>query len=192
MVLCADQVMSATHAVVLPLLLPTHTVGGGSRGRGRPVKVETKPTRADLDYHAEIAAQREEHVATDEVLQAVVGRRDPKDVLQKACEALAREAAVLEHHRKELEKRGRDVGQIVSRRAKLLVQVTQLQLRMGELSPEIPDLTSPVMLRVFRAFLEKVSAVAASVLPSEQYDVFFNKLENELHGWDEEMANKLR
>ncbi len=185
--------MSAAHnAVVLPLLVPTHTVGGGSRGRGRPVKVETKPTRADLDYHAEIAAQREEHVATDEVLQAIVGRRDPKDVLQKACEALAREAAVLEHHRQELEKRGRDVGQIVSRRAKLLVQITQLQVKMRELAPDVPDLTSPVMLKVFKAFLEKISTVAASVLPPEQYDVFFNKLENELQGWDEEMAERIR
>jgi hypothetical protein len=151
-----------------------------------------KPTRDDLDYHAEIAALREAHISSDDLVVAVTARRDPKDILQKTCEALAREAAILEHHRIELEKRGRDVGQLVSRRAKLLGQLAGLQVKMRELTPEVPDLTSPGMVEVFKAFLEKVSNVAASVLPPEQYDVFFNKLENELHGWDAEMAERLR
>lgn len=180
-------------AQVVPLL-PLHDVvdGGVSRSKGRPKKVEHRPTRADLDHHAQVASQQAEHVEADKIVCAVVERRDVREVLFEVSEALAKEAAVLEYQRRQLELRGRDVGQLVSRRANILVELTRLQVRLRDLDSQVLDLRSEPMQRIYKEWIRTIAGVAEEVLPPQQFDVFFNKLENRLQGWEDEIEARLR
>lgn len=180
-------------AQVVPLL-PLHAVadGGVNRPRGRPQKVERAPSRADLEHHAKVAQEQTEHVEQDEIVRAVADGRDPVDVLKKTAAALAREAAVLEHQRRQLELRGRDVGQLVSRRANILVQLTKLQIQVQEANPQLLDLRSEAMKIVFTEWLAKLAEVAQEVLTDQQYDVFFVRLESAFEGWEDDTESKLR
>lgn len=173
-------------------VLPLHEVGEGTRGRGRPKTVERKPTRDDLLYHAKVAQDRRAHVESDELAQAVRLGENPRDVLRRVAESLADEAACLQHERYELQKRGKSIGQVVSRRAALLVELTRLQIKINELDPSVLDLHGEAFARVFRIWLEDLAKVAKETLPPEQFDVLFNKLENTMTGWESRVEAMLR
>lgn len=175
-------------------LLPLHAVedGGLPRPRGRPKKVEPKPSRADLEHHAQVAQQQAERVEADDVVRAVVDGCDPQEVLRRASEALARLAAVLEQKRVQLELRGRDVGQLVSRKANVLMMLTQLQIKLRDLDPQVLDLHGQAFAQVFKIWVQDLARVAQQVLPPEQFDVLMIAMENELVGWEDRVEAMLR
>lgn len=162
------------------------------RGRGRPRKIEKKPTVDDLTYHAEMQAQEIEFVESDEIVQVTTERKNSAEVLHQIKERLARQAANLEFRRIELNKRGADTAQIISRQAAVLKEIAAIELKIRELGSHTLDLRGESFQKVFRLFLTKISSVARDTLPPEQFDIFFNKLENELHGWEDEAESLLR
>ncbi len=180
-------------AHVIPLL-PLHAVadGGVHRPRGRPKKVETAPGRADLDYHAEVTRQRIEHVDADQLVRAVADRADGHVVLQRVAEALAREAAVLEHERLQIQVRGRDVGQLVSRRVEVLRKLADIQVEIDRLGTSIIDPSSEGMQKLYRLFVNDVVGVAKELLPSELLDLFLNGLAQRFEDWEERAESILR
>lgn len=180
-------------AHVIPLL-PLHAVadGGVHRPRGRPKKVEPAPARADLDFHAEVARQRLEHVEANELVRAVSERADGRLVLQRVAEALAREAAVLEHERLQVQVRGRDVGQLVSRRVEVLRKLADLQQEIESTGVAIIDPNSEGMQRLYKLFVDDVVGVAKELLPPELLDLFLNKLAQRFDDWEERAESILR
>ncbi len=179
-----------SEANVVPLL-PLHAVGDARRGRGRPPKVEPKPTASDLQYHAAITAERSAHVAADPLVMAVAGG-DPQKVLEQTAAVLAMEAAALGHLQLEVAKRGRDFSMISSRRASILNELTKTQIKLRDLSPDLLDLRSEGFQRVFKIWIQDLVRIAQEVLPPEQFDVLTNKLENELVGWEDRVEAMLR
>lgn len=184
---------SDTVAPVIPLL-PLHTVadGGVRRPRGRPQRVEPAPTRSDLEFHAEVARQQLDHVAADEVVRTVAAGSDARLVLRQVAEALAREAAVLEHERLQVQVRGRDVGQLVSRRVEVLRKLAELHVEIERMDVRIVDPSSEAMQRVYKLWVDDVVGVAKDVLPSELLDVFLVRLAQRSDDWDERVDAALR
>lgn len=176
---------------VVPLLQPVHLAGAAPRGRGRPPKVEPRPTASDLDYHAAMVEERRGFIA-DHPLVRAVEEMDPKKVLEQTAVALAAEAAALEHLRGELEKRGRDFSMISSRRSAILCELTKTQIKIRDLDPQVIDLRGEAMTKVFRHWFETIASVAREVLPPEQFDVLFTRLELAFEKWEDEMEAKLR
>lgn len=176
--------------VVVPLL-PLHLSGDRARARGRPQKVEPRPSQSDLDYHAAILEERRDFVAEHPLVHAVE-ERNPQKVLEETAAALAAEAASLEHLRGEVEKRGRDFSMISSRRSAILCELTKTQIKIRDLDPQVLDLSSEQMTRLFRYWIETIRDVALDVLPAEQFDIFFNALENRLQDWEAEAEARLR
>jgi hypothetical protein len=182
------------EASVIPILLPLHTVadGGTGRPRGRPKKVEPRPTRADLEYNAEVALRRLEHVEADEVVRAVADKDNATEVLQRVAEALAEDAAVLQHERIEQQKRGRDVGQLVSRRVETLNKLAALEIEIGRQVAGVLDLNSEAVQRLLKIWVDDVTRVAHEVLTPESFDVFVTRLEVAVADWEERAEALLR
>jgi hypothetical protein len=181
---------------VIQLLPPLHTVadGGVSRSRGRPKRVERAPLLSDLDHHAAVSRQRLEHVAADEMVRAVSERVDARAILEKVAEALAREASVLEHERLQVQLRGRDVGQLVSRRVEVLKKLADLQIEIQHLGVAVLDPYSAPIQKMFELWVGDVLGVAQDVLKDrpELLDLFMEALARKAEGFEDRAEAVLR
>ncbi len=187
--------MSDPSAKVIELpRLPLHTVGHGgvTRGRGRPQKVEAKPGRDDLEYHAQVLVERAKVLDADEIVRAASNGCDAPRVLRLVVEALAGDAALLAHARDELSKRGRDVAQITSRRAALLDRIASLVVEIDRHSERVLDVSSEAMFVVYKLWVDDLKLVAREVLSQEQIEVFFVKLEARFADFEDRAAAALR
>jgi hypothetical protein len=162
------------------------------RKSGRAFKTASKPTIDDLAYHSLMQKQEAHFIDQDEIVQVAKSRADSMSVLHQVKERLARQAATLEFRRIEMNKTGRDTSQLSSRQAVILREMVAVEMRILNMSSQHLDLRSESFQKVFKLFLSKISEVAESVLPPEQYDIFFNKLENELQGWEDEAEAAIR
>lgn len=176
-------------------VIPMHQVPGipAHRGRGRPKKIETKPTPDALAYHAEMTRQQIEYVDNDAIVQATNMRKDSAEMLHLVRARLARVQASLEFRRLEDEKRGgREAAQILSRQTAVLREIAQIELKIKEMGVQMLDLHGEPMQKVFAMFVERIQRVASEVLPKAQFDLFFNRLETALEGWEEEAESLIR
>lgn len=181
----------SAKAIELPRL-PLHTIGGTSRGRGRPQKVESRPGRDDLEYHAQILAERAQVLEADDIVRAAARGSEPREVLRLVVEALAADAALLAHARDEIAKRGRDVAQITSRRAALLDRVASLTVEIERHSERVLDVKSEAMFVVYKLWVDDLKVVAREVLRPEQFEVFFSRLEVRFADFEERAEALLR
>lgn len=189
-----DRVQEAAeHAKVVPL----HAATGAKeaektpRAPGRPKKVVARPSKGDLEYHAETIKRKAAHVEKDEVVKAADKRENAAEVLRRIQAEVAREAAALEFDRIEQSKYGKDTASVSKARIAALKEVANLELELKRLSASIIDLKSEQMQKVFGLWISMIQE-AASVLPAEQADVFFNKLTSLTDGWEEKAADQLR
>lgn len=181
-------------------LLPLHDAPVSAEGKpvhvrrrpGRPRKVEKAPSATDLAYHAEVMALRERHVASDPVVGAVTTGTDPRDVLNLLKVEIAREAASLHFERLEVEKRGRDTGQVSTRRIEALKKIAEIELRLKELYPSALDLRGEAVQTVFRLWVERMTSVAEEVLAPESLAMFFNRFATAMVDWESEAEARLR
>lgn len=158
------------------------------RGRGRPRKVERMPTTTDLEYHAEMLVEKDKFIKEDPLVSAVAGRAEPIDVLRLVKAQIAEECAALHFQRLENEKRGRDTAQVSTRRIESLKKIADIEFEMRKLGADSIDLKSERFQRVFVFLIQILRETAEQTLPPEQIEVFFNRLESALHGWEEKAA----
>jgi hypothetical protein len=188
---------AAQHAQVVPLHAATGSTAKDAkeararRGPGRPRKTEPKPTKSDLEYHAETIKRKAEHVEKDAVVKAADKRENAAEVLRRIQAEVAREAAALEFDRIEQSKYGKDTASVSKARISALKEVANLELELKRLSSSVIDLKSEQMQKVFGLWIGMIQE-AAAVLPAEVADVFFNKLTSLTNGWEEKAANELR
>ncbi len=191
-----DDASSKLGGERLAPVLPLHLVGDPNiqRSRGRPKRIEPAPLKSDLDYHSAVARERLEHVEADEVVRALAERADARVLLGKIAEALAREAAVLEHERLETQKRGRDVGQLVSRRVETLKKLADLQVEIQNLGVAVLDPHSLPIQRMFELWVADVVEVATQVMQGrrELLDLFIEALARKAEGFEERAEDALR
>jgi len=177
-------------------VLPLHAATAPSkqkRGPGRPRKVEKKPTREDLEYHAEIMRRRECAINNDALVKDIEARPGGDPIMRGVQLRIAREAAGLEFDREEQSKYGRDTQTMSSRRIGALKEVADLEAKILSLKAEgMIDLHDERLQKVFSLFIETMKSVARSVLPPEQADVYVNTLATEMDGWEEKAESLLR
>jgi len=186
-------------------LLPVHAaprVGGKSkggtdlkvsRGRGRPRNVERMPTTSDLEYHAEMSAEKQRFIDADPVVVAATkGKVEATKLLKLIQTEVAKEAAALHFQRVENEKFGKDTSQTSTRRIDALTKIANIELEIKKLGPSTIDPSSEEFQRIFAMWVEVIRDVAAETLSPEQVDLFFNRLTTKLDGWEDRVADVSR
>jgi hypothetical protein len=162
------------------------------RRPGRPRSIEKRPTFDDLAYHAEIAEQRLEFLEADPVVQSVKKKTEAPRTIHEIRINLAKEAADLEWQKLELGKRGRDVSQVISRRADILLRLASLELEAARADASTLDPWSEPMQRIFKLWVQSLQKVVGEVLSEAQADAFYVKLGARLENWEKEVEEALR
>lgn len=186
-------------------LLPVHaapTLGGkGKQGnalkverqRGRPRKVERMPTTSDLQYHDQMAQEKERYIASDPVVIATTKGKAEATVLLKLIRAeIAKEAAALQFQRMENEKYGKDTAQTSTRRIDALTKIANIELEIKKLGPSEIDPYSEGMQKILALWVDAVREICTEMFSPEQIDFFFNRLSTQLEGWEERIANGVK
>lgn len=185
-------------------VLPVHaapTVGGKAkqgtqlkvkRGRGRPRKVERMPTTSDLEYHAKVVEERTRQIASDPVVQAAERHLDSVDLLQMIKIEIAKEAADLASQRIENQKFGKDTATVSSRRIDALNKVASIEFEIRKMGADFVDLRGERFQKVFILWIETLKNIATEVLPPEQMDMLFNRLETALEGWEDTASEAMK
>lgn len=162
------------------------------RGPGRPRKVERMPTTDDLTYHAEMAEERQKFISSDPLVKRIEENADVLGILRLIKLEVAKEAASLGFESLEQSKRGKDMGQLTSRRVEALKRIADIELKIKEIDAEAINLSSERIQRIFALWVEVMREVANEVLPPESIDLFFNKFATAMEGWEERAGNALR
>jgi hypothetical protein len=175
-------------------LLPNHLLPKTSTGRpiGRPRKVHPKPTLNDLEYHAEIAAQRQLFIAEDPVVKTLSGKPDSAGLLSSLRMEIAKEAASLHFQRMEAEKYGKDTAQTSTRRIDALTRIAHIELEIKKLAPDTVDVRSEKFQKIYGMFIETLRECALETLAPEAIDLFFNRLSTMMDGWEERAESLIR
>lgn len=168
-------------------VLPLHAIPGieAKRGRGRPRTVHPKPVVSDLAYHAEVAERRAKFIDIDAVVKAATSRQDAAEMLQRIKEETAREAASLHFNRVEAEKYGKDTTQISRNRIAALREIAALELEIKKMGVTVIDLKGERFQKIFALFMETIKEAAMETMTPEAADLFFNRLEASMDGWEE-------
>ena len=181
-------------------ILPLHDIGPFEgetgivkRGPGRPRRVENRPGRQDLEYHAKMAVERQKFVDTDPLVTLIDSNpNDTLALLQRIKLDVAREAAVLQFQRIETEKYGKDTSAISIKRVKALEEIAKIELKLRQVDQDSINLHSEKMQKIFTMWVEVMREVALEVLPPELLDLFFNRFATEMQDWEEKAQNNLR
>jgi hypothetical protein len=169
-----------------------HRLESVKRGRGRPRKIERKPTTSDLEYHAEMVRARQTFITSDPLVKKIEDKGDPLEVLYLIKKEVASEAASLSFERLEAAKRGKDTGQVSTRRIEALKKIADIELKIKEIDSESINLSSERMQKLFTMWVETMREVAQETVPEEVLDLFFNRFATAMEGWEERATNALR
>jgi hypothetical protein len=169
-----------------------HRLNSVKRGRGRPRKIERKPTTSDLEYHAEMVRARETFIASDPLVKKITDKGEPLEILYLIKKEVAAEAASLNFERLEVSKRGKDTGQVSTRRIEALKKIADIELKIKELDSESVNLSSERMQKLFTLWVETMQQIAQETLPQEVMNLFFNRFATAMEGWEERATNALR
>jgi hypothetical protein len=181
-------------------LLPLHDVGPFEgetgiikRGPGRPRKIEKRPGRLDLEYHAKMSVERQKFIDTDPLVGII--EKNPNDtltLLHRVKLDVAREAAALQFQRIESEKYGKDSSSISIKRVKALEEIARIEIKLRQIDQDSINLHSEKIQKIFSMWIETMREVALEVLPPELLDMFFNRFATEMQDWEEKAQNNLR
>lgn len=169
-----------------------HRLASVKRGRGRPRKVERKPTTSDLEYHAEMIRTRQDFIKSDPLVQKIEGRGDVLEVLYLIKREVAAEAASLHFERIETEKRGKETGQVSTRRIEALKKIADIELKIKEIDSDSVNLSSERMQKLFALWVDTIREIAQETLPQEALNLFFNRFATAMEGWEERATSALR
>jgi hypothetical protein len=192
-----------SHGKVLEAItssLPLHHIGPFEgetgivkRGPGRPRKVEKRPGRIDLEYHAKMSVERQKFIDTDPLVELIAGNpNDTLALLHRVKLDVAREAACLQFQRIEAEKYGKDSSGISIKRVKALEEIAKIELKLRQVDQDSINLHSEKMQKIFTMWIAVMREVALEVLPPELLDMFFNRFATEMQDWEEKAQNNLR
>ena len=187
-----DAVLRLLPEQDAPIGADRHRLGSVKRGPGRPRKIDRKPTTSDLEYHAEMVKAREKFIASDPLFQKIEGKGDALDVLYMIKKEVAAEAASLHFERIEAGKRGKETGQVSTRRIEALKKIADIELKIKEIDSESINLSSERMQKLFTIWVETMREVAQETLPEEVMSLFFNRFASMMEGWEERATNALR
>jgi len=163
------------------------------RRRGAPLKTDRRPDWDDVQYHEEMMRRQAEMMDNNDVVKSVRGDAPSLLKLKALQEQIAMAAASLEFQQLELQKRrntAKEISQITSRRIAALKEVASIEKEIAHFNASTLNLRDERLQRVFAMFLEVFRDVLHDMLPEEQFDLIWNRLETRLEGW-EDKANEI-
>lgn len=191
----SEEVTEELRTTKVVQLLPVHAAPNTGknplrvqRQRGRPRKVERMPTTSDLEYHARMTEQKARFITGDPIVRAATAHADAADMLHSIKLEVAKETAALHFQRIENEKHGKDTAQVSTRRIDALKKIAELELEIRKLGADMIDLKGEKMQRVFSYFIQQIKETAGETLAPEAIDLFFNRLQTALDGWEDKCA----
>jgi len=178
------------------LFLPSQSkaaAGGKAAGsRTRPPGSRfNKPTEEALKHYEELSEERQKFIKEDSVFKNA-GQNDPMVLLSSLKAEVAREAASLHYQRVQDEKLGKDTTRISGRRIDALKKIADIEMEMRKIGFDQVDVHSEKFQRIFKLWIETMRLVAEETLPPELLDLFFNRLQSEMDGWEEKAENLVR
>ena len=189
---------SLSEPLPIPLPRPATQVvllSGGGRAGGSRTKTPggrfNRATEADEAHYAATAAERQAFVDNDPVVVYARGR-DPIALLQTLKSEVAKEAAALAYQRIENEKMGKDISQVSSRRIDAIKKIADIEMEMRKIGFDQIDVHGEKFQKIFKLWIETISGIASETLTPEQADLFFNRLETEMTGWEDKAADLIR
>lgn len=186
----ADLVAETKPDEAIRNLVPFHKVKS-TGSRGRPRKIETAPAAEALLYHQQIAEEKARLINQDPIVRAAHERADALQVLHLLKLEIAKEGAAIQATRLEMEKFGKDTGQLSTRRIDALNKIAHIELEIKKLGVEMVDLRSERFQRVFALWIEMIQLVAEEVLDPEQAELFFNRLGTAMEGWEDRASEAM-
>lgn len=172
------------------VLLPVNKLGMATpikRGRGRPRKIELRPTASQQAYAEAVAEAREKAIAADPLVVALQGGCPAAEALHTVKVAMSQEAAALGVLRREHEARGLDVSQLASRRVAALSMLANVTLEITKLAGDGVDLGSDRVKALFEAFAAQVEGVAVATLPPEVAARLVDRFRRASEEWEEKI-----
>jgi hypothetical protein len=186
----SDSASSVKPDEALRNLVPFHKAKG-TGSRGRPRKIETTPAAEALLYHQQVAEAKAKLIQQDPVVQAAESRLDALQVLHLLKLEIAKEGAAIQATRLEMDKLGKDTGQLSTRRIDALNKIAHIELEIKKIGVEMVDLRSERFQRVFALWIEMIQLVAEEVLDPEQSELFFNRLGTAMEGWEDRASEAM-
>jgi len=170
-------------------------VPAGGRAAGQrtrpPGSKFNKPSQDQLDYYEETSEEREEFIADDPVVKSAA-EADPIKLLATLKAEVAREAAALHYQRKQNEIMGKDITRISARRIDAMKKIADIEMEMRKIGFDQVDIYSEKFQKIFKLWTDMIRVAAEETLAPEQLDLFFNKLQTEMEGWEEKAENLVR
>jgi hypothetical protein len=192
----AESARKLQHAKVLPIHAASGSFGKVTDGRPKVVKRAGKevklPTTDDLQYLADMQEAELRFVEESPLVKATRGNANSADIFRLTIIGAAQNAASLEFQRIELQKRGEDTSQLISRHTKVLKEIAGLQGELRELGQQIADPRSEPFQKVFQLWAENVQKVVKESLGPEQADLFYTKFMTTMENWEDQAENAMR
>jgi len=192
----SDAVRKLKVAQVLPFHNATGEFSKSTGGRSRAVRREGKtvslPTAADLEYLARMQESELRFVDGDELVQAARNKSSSPEVIRLTLIRVAQNAASLEFQRIELQKRGEDTSQLISRHTKVLKEIAALQSDLRQQGQQTLDPRSESFQKVFQLWATNIKSVVEQVMSPEQADLFYTKFMSMMENWEDQAESVLR
>ena len=165
--------------------------GGEGKGGGAR-RMRLKPDPADLEYYSSLHDEAERAIAEHPLVKATRSKVDSLEMLWSVKEYLAKGAANLDFQRMQFEKEGRDTVQISHKQAEVLKKLADVELDIKKLGMDNINLQGDKIQRIFRYWIDTLREVVQEVMTPEQSDLFFNRLQTMLEGWEQKVAELIR
>lgn len=134
----------------------------------------------------------ERFIANDAIVQVLKDeKRDPFSLLRSIQDQVAEEAAAIRYHRIEETRSGKTAEGLSVQRIRALRELASIELKIRELGDITIDPNSEQLQRVYKLWVEMITE-AAEVLSEDSRDVFLNKLNSVMEGWEEKASFAMR
>jgi hypothetical protein len=154
------------------------------RQRGRPRKVERRPSINQSEYNAAVGAACESSIASDSLVVALQGDRRGPEIIHAVTLGIAMETAALGLLRRQQQAEGKDTAQISSRRVSGLGQLANVFLELSTWGGGAIDLRSPKLQILLDLFVDDVFEAALATVPADKAAEVVTEFRTAVAGWE--------
>jgi len=140
------------------------------------------------DTHQLILPDKKDVIKDDRLIQGITGEAGVFDLMDIVLAELAEESSSLKYERLKKEFNDEATDRISLRRANILKMINDSLVQKRNLAlNDLINLRSPQWQIVFENLMDKIKKTFIDLeYPSEQEELFFQKLQNNLEGFEEE------
>jgi len=173
--------------------------GANKSGAGTPAAGATGPSTGNTPLEVTNANQlvlpsKDEVIKRDALLRGMLNDDGVFDLLDVVLAEMAEEGASLKYERIKKEFNDESTDRISLRRANILKMISDSLIQKRNLAlNDLVNLRSPQWQVVFKQLMDRVQQTFLDLeYSSEQVELFFQKLEGNLEGFEEDTEQKLK